>query len=212
MTSKLILIGIAIAAAGLIALPQTLALFAGQHYFYDIGANLDNYGVPCAKCHADVYFELNNSYVHQGVKCAECHITALVNQSGVTVEVGGDKQIHAAGAPACMDCHGTTYNKTTGGNYTAAPNATSIIDGANESHTEFASNASSAELLKGANEACIGCHTHVIVNIVWKKPTNLSFEASVSSLGAWNVTNFTAQGSKTTNTTGNATGNGSIVS
>jgi hypothetical protein len=200
--NKLILIGIGIASVGLIALPQTLALFAGQHNFYEIDASSPNYGVPCGKCHADVYSELSGSKVHENVECKDCHIIALTRNGA---EVGGNKDIHAAAAPACLDCHGSTNN------YTTAPIATSILNGANESHIEFASNASSAELLKGANEACIGCHTHVIVNITWQKPTNLSFKASVSTQGVWNVTDFTAGGVKETKTTGNATGNGSIV-
>jgi hypothetical protein len=225
--NKLILIGIGIAALGLIALPQTLALFAGQHDFYEVSRDPANLGVPCVKCHADVASELFGSQVHSQVLCESCHVMALTNKGA---KIGGDQSIHAAAAPACLDCHDGRLH---GGNETwhsfaKRPlvclechdpvdvstnfiNATSILYGANESHTEFASNASSATLLKGANEACIGCHTHVIVNITWQKPTNLSFKASVSTQGVWNVTDFAAGGVKTTNTTGNATGNGSIV-
>ena len=92
-------------------------------------------------------------------------------------------------------------------------NATSILYGANESHKKFAADAAApnATLLKGANEACVGCHTHVNVDSVWQKPTNLSFKASVSSEGVWNVTDFAAGGEKVKKTTGNATGNGSVV-
>ena len=223
MTNKLILIGIGIAAIGLIALPQTLALFAGQHNFYEV-SRTPPYGVPCAKCHADVYSELSGSKVHEEVGCEGCHILALTNKGAI---VGGNESIHAAGTPACLDCHdgklttpqwheiGNTSSSTCSGaaNCHAGSatvlgkitfrNATSILYGANESHTEFAFNASSATLLKGANEACVGCHTHVNVNIVWQKPTNLSFNASVSTMGVWNVTDFTAGGVKETKTTGN---------
>ena len=228
MTGKLILIGIAIAAAGLIALPQTLALFAGQHTFYEVSRYPENLGVPCAKCHADVYSELTGSSnkVHEKVECEGCHVIALTYKGA---KVGGDKEIHAAASPACMDCHDGTLtadqwhylysNFTTG--YVCgvachgtvakdALKATSILYGANESHKKFAFDASNATLLKGANEACVGCHTHTNVDIVWQRPTNLSFNASVIQ-GVWNVTDFTAGGEKVTKTTGNATGNGSVV-
>jgi hypothetical protein len=216
MTSKLILIGIGIAAIGLIALPQTLALFAGQHDFYEVNRT-PPYGVPCAKCHADVYSELSGSDVHSSVRCDDCHILALTNKGA---KVGGNENIHAAAAPACLDCHDGKLTSTqwhsftgkdplicadchVGGALPTFANATSILYGANESHTEFASNASSAMLLKGANEACVGCHTHVNVDITWQKPTNLSFNASVSPQGVWNVTDFAAGGVKETKTSGN---------
>jgi len=202
MKNRLILIGICIAAVGLIALPQTLALFAGQHTFYEVSRDPQNLGVPCEKCHADVYSELSgdSNKVHKTVSCETCHVIALTNKGA---KVGGNESIHAAATPACMDCHG--------GN-SSYPNATSILYGANESHKKFAEDAAApnAKLLKGANEACVGCHTHTNVDIVWQRPTNLSFNASVIQ-GVWNVTNFTAGGVKTTKTTGNATGNGSVV-
>ena len=219
MKNRLILIGICIAAVGLIALPQTLALFAGQHNFYEV-SRTPPYGVPCAKCHADVYSELSGSQVHSSVECEACHILAETNKGA---KVGGNEDIHAAASPACLDCHdgslkggnavwhkfykqpitteqcGDCHDANMQTNFT---NATSILYGANESHTEFASNAGNATLLKGANEACVGCHTHVNVDSVWQKPTNLSFNASVSSEGVWNVTDFAAGGMKETNVTG----------
>lgn len=215
MTNRLILIGICIAAVGLIALPQTLALFAGQHDFYEVSRDPQNLGVPCAKCHADVYSELSSSDVHSSVRCEDCHVIALTYKGA---KVGGDRDIHAAAAPACLDCHDGSLEAAQWHNFTEKPlvcadchddgalptfgNATSILYGANESHTEFAFNASSATLLKGANEACVGCHTHTYVDITWKRPTNLSFNASVSPQGVWNVTDFAAGGEKETKTTG----------
>ena len=214
MKNRLILIGICIAAVGLIALPQTLALFAGQHDFYEVSRDPQNLGVPCAKCHGDVNSELLGSEVHSSVRCVDCHVIALTYKGA---KVGGNEDIHAAATPACLDCHdgklthlqweNFTEDSTVCANCHGTPkptfgNATSILYGANESHTEFAFNASSATLLKGANEACVGCHTHVNVDSVWQKPTNLSFKASVSSEGVWNVTDFAAGGMKETNVTG----------
>ena len=215
MTNKLVLIGIAIAAVGLIALPQTLALFAGQHNFYEVSRDPESLGVPCTKCHGDVYTELSGSDVHSSVRCEDCHVIALIYKGA---KIGGNQDIHAAGAPACLDCHDGKLTAAQWHNFTEKPlvcsdchpggalptfaNATSILIGANESHTEFALNASSAVLLKSANEACVGCHTHVNVNITWRKPTNLSFEAEVMPNGVWTVSNFAASGVKETKTTG----------
>jgi hypothetical protein len=218
MTNKLFLIGIGIAAVGLIALPQTLALFAGQHNFYEVSRDPQNLGVPCAKCHNDVYSELSGSGIHSSVRCEDCHVIALTYKGD---KIGGNENIHAAAAPACLDCHDGKLTSAQWHTFTQQPlvcadchenssspvmptfgNATSILYGANESHTEFALNASSATLLKSANEACVGCHTHVNVNIVWQKPTNLSFNASVSPHGVWSVNNFTASGVKETEING----------
>ena len=221
MTNRLILIGLCIAAVGLIALPQTLALFAGQHTFYEVSRDPQNLGVPCAKCHGDVYSELSGSDVHSSVRCEDCHVIALMYKGA---KVGGNEDIHAAATPACLDCHDGKLGKDQWHSFTenftshcvdchGSPvtynidNATSILYGANESHKKFAFDASNATLLKGANEACVGCHTHVNVDSVWQKPTNLSFKASVSSEGVWNVTDFAAGGMKETN----VTGNGSVV-
>jgi nitrate/TMAO reductase-like tetraheme cytochrome c subunit len=43
--------------------------------------------------------------------------------------------------------------------------------------------------LKGTNTACIGCHTHAVVNITWNRATGYTMNANVSNAG-W-VVNFT---------------------
>ena len=55
-TARILIIAIMLAATGIVILPQTVSLFAGQHYWY----NLSGYGndVPCEKCHADVAEEM----------------------------------------------------------------------------------------------------------------------------------------------------------
>src|SRR5659263_155400 len=134
MTNKLVILGIALLAVGLVALPETLALFAGQHDWYAIdqagGQASGVYGVPCAKCHADVQTQMNgmvNGGAHKnGTTCEECHIVSQLQKGGT---VGGTGNIHAATAPACMDCHD--------GSFTGAPAAYSIINGTKEAHKDF---------------------------------------------------------------------------
>ncbi len=222
MNSKIILIGIAIVAIGLIALPQTFALFAGQHnWYYLTGTPDDNYGIPCQKCHADVYSELALSQaqgggagVHNSQTCSTCHITALVDTEGGSV--GGDpttNNIHAAGLPYCLDCHSANASNTNNG-----PDARSILTGDLEAHKPFANQAAldnqsdGTALLKGANEACIACHTHVAVDINWQKAYKLGFNATEKAdtgIHSWSVGNFVAEGTVSVSTYGNR--NGSIT-
>lgn len=79
MNSKFTLALIALVGIGVFALPSTMALFAGQHSFYNIDATGNQ--VPCTKCHGDVKAELTSggSTVtgtkgpHAEFKCEYCH-------------------------------------------------------------------------------------------------------------------------------------------
>lgn len=219
MTNKMILIGIAIVAVGLIALPQTMALFAGQHNWYTLtGNSSDNYGIPCQKCHADVYAELklsqkdDNTGVHNSQTCSTCHMTALENMEDGVVS-GGDlpgANIHAAGLPYCLDCHSRNISNINNG-----PDARTILTGSLEAHIPFATQAAldnqtdGTALLKGANEACVACHTHVAVDINWQKAYKIGFsaiETADTGIHQWSVGNFVAEGTVSVLTYGNRTG------
>ena len=197
MTNKLILIGIAIAAVGMVALPETLALFQGQHNFYDTIAAGN--GVPCVKCHSDVTQELAQpgsvNTVHAAQGCEGCHMTTAPTKEGLVQ--GPTGSFHAAAAPACLDCH------TPSG---PGLSALEIQNGAEEVHKPFVQQAnSSSGFLKGANEACIGCHTHVAVDITWTKATNMSLTANESSNSTghfWTVGNYNTSGTVIIKTTG----------
>ncbi|MFZ3384092.1 MAG: hypothetical protein WA144_09220 [Candidatus Methanoperedens sp.] len=203
MSNKLILIGIAIAAVGLVALPQTLALFAGQHNFYDnIGTGAA--AIPCEKCHADVFSELSQpgsvNTVHMGQGCEGCHVTTAPNKEGLTQGGNSGADFHAAALPLCLDCHsGTGPGK----------DARSILDGSVEAHTAFANQANDSLLLRGSNEACISCHTHVAVDINWTKAYKISFNAmenATTGLHEWTVDNFATEGTVQIQTYGNRSG------
>jgi hypothetical protein len=79
MNSKFTLALIALVGVGVFALPSTMALFAGQHSFYNIDATGNQ--VPCVKCHGDVKAELNSGAStvtgtkgpHAEFKCEYCH-------------------------------------------------------------------------------------------------------------------------------------------
>lgn len=219
---KKILLGIAIMAIGIIILPQTIAMFAGQHDWYDI---TENEQIPCEKCHSDISAELSlpgtTNAMHRLMGCDQCHVTAAPNSEGLTQGPGG--QFHAATTAACIDCHNTTLLYGTFQHGPAAGalgcltchknpqsfpgnfSATSILNGPEEVHKPFANQSIESRLLKGANEACISCHTHVKVNITWNRATYMEFNATEVVVGGnrtWTIGNFSATGSNITKTSG----------
>jgi hypothetical protein len=199
---RIALLMVAIIVVGLFVLPETIALFTGQHDFYDT-TTVGN-GVNCLKCHADIRDELNrvsavNTYHRFGFDdarmCEACHMTTAPAKEGLVQGPGG--QFHAAAAPACLDCHNGTG---------PGLSAMEIITGTEEVHKAFANESGKSKLLKGSNEACISCHTHIGVNITWTKATTMEFESAELVLpdGShyWNLTNFTATGVNVTKTSG----------
>jgi hypothetical protein len=88
MNNKLYLVIIALVGIGLYALPQTVALFAGQHSF----TNIDPTGnqIECGKCHGDVGAELSGAVntqtgtkpPHAVMKCEFCHRLQVGQSSG----------------------------------------------------------------------------------------------------------------------------------
>ena len=79
LNSKFSLALIALVGVGVFALPSTMALFAGQHSFYNIDATGNQ--IPCTKCHGDVKAELSSGSSavtgtkgpHAAFKCEYCH-------------------------------------------------------------------------------------------------------------------------------------------
>lgn len=218
---KKILLGIAIMAVGIGILPQTIAMFAGQHDWYDITQS--SVKIPCEKCHSDISSELaqpgTTNSIHRVLGCDQCHITAAPNSEG---SVQGT-QFHAAATAACIDCHNATllYGTLTHTpaitalgcltchkdpqNFPGNFSATAILNGPEEVHKAFANQATNSKLLKGANEACISCHTHVRVNITWDRATSMEFSATENVIGGnriWTIGNFSATGSNITKTSG----------
>ena len=218
---KKIFLGIAILAIGVFVLPQTVAMFAGQHNWYDTTQSGNQ--VPCEKCHSDISDELSQpgttNTIHRIMGCDQCHVTAAPNSEGAIRGVN----FHAAATAACLDCHNTTllygtfqHTPAVGalGCLTCHTNprsipgsfsAVEILTGSEEVHKAFSNQANIAKLLKGSNEACISCHTHVRVNITWNRATAMEFSATESVIGGnptWIIQNFSATGSNITNTNG----------
>jgi hypothetical protein len=205
--NKKLLLGIAVLAIGLGVLPQTLALFSNQHNFYDT-INNPTGAVPCLKCHSDIFTEISQpgavNSAHAALAssspggCDACHATVAPAKEGISRGAPGPGvTFHAAAAPMCIDCHGPTG---------PGANAMNIVNGPNEVHTTFYNESTKSGFLRGGNEACIGCHTHVGVNITWQRATTLTFNSTEQVLPdgnhSWIVNNFSATGTNITTTSG----------
>ncbi|WP_456478736.1 hypothetical protein, partial [Geoglobus ahangari] len=197
-SSRLLLATVVIIAVGIIALPSTVSLFAGQHYWYNV--NQSGNDIPCEKCHADVFEELNQSKFHVNWggnnyadrnDCAACHRgnTSITYAADDGTAGGGwvsGKQAHAASVVACMLCHEWSPDETN--NYGPPAGGFNVSDfgvtspynygtknGTYEAHNAFIARAIQDGTLQDANEACIACHTHVAVKITWNHSRALEF-------------------------------------
>jgi len=209
MNSKILLLSIAVISVGLFAMPSTLSLFAGQHTFYN-GSS-----VNCGKCHQDVITEAGSqgdNYVHKTIlqqtgraQCAVCHTTGTVSDVPIgknlsvtgtyTIEnrslnVTENSAVHAAVTVACTSCH---------------TNVSTELQGSAEAHRDFYLSAvadssdNNTNILTGANEACVGCHTHIWVNVTWKRSVGYELLVNESTSGTYviNITSVNASQSTT---------------
>ncbi|MBE8538910.1 hypothetical protein [Geoglobus acetivorans] len=238
MNGKILLGMIVLIAVGVLLLPSTVSLFAGQHYWYNL--ENDTNDVPCQKCHADVYEELKNSEYHwknwgqqnavDEQDCMECHQVAPKNVRGITFANGSanvgsgwqaGKEAHAAATVSCMWCHGTDSSGAPlypnapiagGFNLTNYTGDTGIYaahkDWVNSAKADTSANGTN--LLLESNEACIGCHTHVAVRINWTHASSLEFNATNTGSG-WTTENYRANGTAVRIVWGNAEGTGGFV-
>ncbi len=124
--AKFLLITIILAATGLVVLPNTVSLFAGQHYWYNLSGTGND--VPCEKCHADIAEEMDAHLgPHTGetgygrMECAHCHRIyykwgnyTFASVSGSYTSYTPGVQAHAAATVRCMDCHKLTYTYDSG--------------------------------------------------------------------------------------------------
>ena len=188
-----------ITAVGIYVLPPTLSIFLGQHDWY----YLDNPGsdVPCQKCHADIYEELElsplhkkwgNSAIADTSDCEACHRGnfSIVYANASAGQPG--KEAHAASRTECMYCHGNTsvatfHNAPIAGGFGISdlPSDT----GVNSTHFEMiVGTGADSNIYPGESEACILCHTNVKVRINFTSYIGYSITAEntiTSSTSEW---------------------------
>ena len=115
---RLIIITISLLTAGLIVLPETVSVFLGKHNWYNLDASPAS-DVPCQKCHADIYEELNLSDLHirwgdpakaDTADCEACHRgNASITYANASSGQPG-LEAHAASQAKCSYCHFNTSN------------------------------------------------------------------------------------------------------
>lgn len=205
--SRISLLAIAMVAIGVLVLPQTVSLFAGQHYWYNISSTEND--VPCGKCHADVKEELGMSNFHinfsggtDGVAdqkdceaCHRCNDSITYAEDSGTVTPG--KQAHAASIVACMLCHQSGASSklsepSYAGYYAGGFNVTDMgVDpsynysngtyhGHLAAHNAFVAKAINNKTLMDSNEACVACHTFTPVKLNWSHARTLEFRVGLS--------------------------------
>ena len=194
LNQKMTFITVAIIAIGVFLLPNTLALFSGQHTFEKPGNT-----TICAKCHSDIISEIQSGNYHislippsgSNTDCKGCHTTATILSNLIPL---GNGSGNASGS------YNVGFNITTG-NFTQA-NGTNLtgktahtaitvecvschyaVNFTDDAHRSFSDNSSSLTWLQGSNEMCVGCHTKTKVIMTWirKGGYNYSYDFMNSS-------------------------------
>lgn len=201
---------IGIIAIGVFLLPNTLALFSGQHTFDKAGNT-----TICAKCHSDVISEINAGNYHKslipsgagGTECKGCHTTATINSSLIPIGVNGSGN-NSGNFNVGLNLATGNFTRANGTNLTGYSGAHAAItvecaschyavNFTNDAHKSFADNSSSQTWLRGSNEMCVGCHTKTRVEMTWvrKGGYNYSYDfmnsSGVFSFNNTNVTTYT---------------------
>lgn len=202
-----LLIALAVVSIGLFAMPSTLTLFAGQHTFYN------GTSVKCEKCHQDIYDEIvNNAGLgapHQSITkgtgkalCKGCHTIGNVSNVPFNATDKGwynltnfSGKAHAAVTLECIACHKGVDEEITGED--AAHKA--YYYGALYNKSTDTGNQTAIKL-KGANTACVGCHTHTTINITWIRTMGYNLTVNEST-GKYNLTFSVNNSASNINTT-----------
>jgi len=175
--------------------------------------------------------------------CAACHRSnlsiqyALVNGSVANFQPG--KQAHAASVVACMLCHQVTANATNAtwapGFYAGGFNITPFVNagiippspykysnatfnGLYAAHNAFIAMAIKNKTFPDSTEACIACHTHVAVKIIWHHKRSLEFDVNITNpvtlsngVHNWTISNWAVNGTAVAVSWGNTSGYGNTT-
>lgn len=183
---------IAVVSAIAVAMTHTVTLFSGQHSWYNLSGKGGD--VPCLKCHADIGAEMNTTGAHVSVECDGCHRTDV--SVGYASDIEGNIEPgqggHSASTEECMICHTrvaptnfthvyvtddcTDCHPQSGLPFTVPAAGGFHLTGDTEdtgekaAHLIFVQESLKDDLMKGANEACVQCHTEASVNVSYYIP------------------------------------------
>lgn len=202
MSTKMFVIVLIFFFLGIFALPATVSLFAGQHVWYDLGAEGNQ--VPCVKCHADVADELEAGGHHKDLysddineACDACHRgnTSMTYASGTGDSAIPGEEAHAASTINCGYCHFNSSNPT-GAPVAGGFGQSDLLSdtGTNASHYSFVVQSRDTNILQNASESCVACHTTTNVTINFNVTTEMTLEVNntiISDSSAyWNMTSI----------------------
>lgn len=182
----LALLVITLFTMGLVVLPTTVSLLAGQHSFYEIN---EGYESRCIKCHGDIYEELKGGTNHSthskvdgssgfsGKECLGCHRAnvSITYADASSNQIG--EEAHAATITQCGNCHfdqNNNFEAPVAGGFGLSNNQSDT--GIYASHHSFVIQSSEGDLLSNHSESCIACHSECTVEINF----NVSVKSSVS--------------------------------
>ena len=186
-----ILLVLGLLAVVILVMPNAMAKFTGQHQF------INGSSVQCTTCHSAINTELHSGEAHNWTitdpadgQCRVCHIIKISGSSLQNpYQTGATASYHAAALVECTYCHGQNAGGATGyGQTIPGANVTSEFDDSTiEAHIPLykrAKNASgkdTTDFLKGANEACIACHTYAGDVTVYEPAVGLKINASLKN-------------------------------
>ncbi len=185
---KRLLLVLGLLSLVLLVMPSASAKFTGQHAF--IGAQ----EVQCTKCHPSVGQELQSHKTHNftvtGITDGACRVCHVIRAGGSLNNSypGGTSPYHAAALIECTYCHGELAGQPTGYGTNPIPGANVTAEFENgadiEAHFPLYNRSKlggTTDFLKGANEACIACHTEAANVTVYEPSLALKINASLTN-------------------------------
>ncbi len=135
------------------------------------------------------------------VECLACHGTGNTTVNGTKSISGVAKEIQAAAEAHRIFYYQSVSDVEVGDINQAALQTLFPSNMDNISGASWYTTANQTVVkLKGTNTACVGCHTHAIVNITWTR--SLGYSMNVTSVsGAMNITSWGVNASTRTNYT-----------
>jgi len=194
---NMILLSVAVLAIGLFVLPQTMAMFIGQHTWFSVRSPTDEYAM-CEKCHVNEVAEWNTNnqdggahsrYVTEyGAGCF-CH---QINET--RLEVYGLDDNNSNVSEFGFEIWRETANLNNSSDWAwrpvTTPHAAVIIDcvdchwnesqqisNTNSAHYAFWNQTKNAANTDN-NTACMACHTHTHLNITWIRLSGINIVAN----------------------------------
>jgi len=208
---NMILLSVAILAIGLFVLPQTMAMFIGQHTWYSVRSPTDEYAM-CEKCHINEVAEWNanndgngahSRYVDEyGAGCF-CH---QINETRLAEYNLFENNSNISKFNFTIWSEMDTLNNSSNWAWrpTTTPHAAVIIDcvdchwnesqqimNTNSAHYAFWNQTKNADNTDN-NTACMACHTHTHLNITWVRLSGINIvanhtDATALPYNAWNI-------------------------